>query len=84
MVEPREVELQLLTFLRREVFSPQMTVTEETDLIAAGFDSLSLVRLLLFVEKTYGIWVPAPQITAETLRNVRSLSTIVCGLIHEQ
>src|ERR1051325_2077668 len=84
MVEPREVELRLLTFLRREVFSPQMTVTEETDLIAAGFDSLSLVRLLLFVEQNYGVWVPAAQITAETLRNVRSLATIVCGLIHEQ
>ena len=83
MTEPRDVEIQLLAFLRREVFSPQMTVSEHTDLIAAGFDSLSLVRLLLFVEQTYGLWIPESKITTEILHDVRSLAAAVCALLHE-
>ena len=84
MIEAREVEARLLAFLRREVFSPQITVAEDTDLVAAGFDSLSLVRLLVFIEQVYGVWIPAPQLTADTLRNVRSLTSIVCSLLHER
>lgn len=83
MNESRDVEIQLLAFLRREVFSPQIAVSEDTDLIAAGFDSLSLVRLLLFVEQTYGLWIPESKITTEILHDVRSLAAAVCTLLHE-
>ena len=82
MVDQTEIEAQLLAFLKREVFSTQLDVTTDTDLIAAGFDSLSLVRLLLFIEKTYGLWIPESEITAETLQNVRSLATAVGTLLH--
>ena len=83
MIDAQQIEDQLLAFLRREVFSPHVALAADTDLIASGFDSLSLVRLLLFVEKTYGRWIPERQITPETLRNVRTLSTAVCALLHE-
>lgn len=83
MIDPQQIETQLLAFLRKEVFSPQMTVGPDTDLIASGFDSLSLVRLLLFIEKTYGKWIPERQITTETLQNVRTLSVAVAGLLNE-
>lgn len=62
MIEAREIEAELLAFLQREVFAPQVVVTPETDLVAAGFDSMSLVRLLLFVETTWGLWVPEKEI----------------------
>lgn len=82
MVEPSEMEAQLLAFLKREVFSAQFDVTADTDLIAAGFDSLSLVRLLLFIEKTYGLWIPESEITPETLQNVRTLAAAVGTMLH--
>ena len=84
MLNPDEIEAQLLAFLKREVFSAQLTVTADTDLIAAGFDSLSLVRLLLFIEKTFGLWIPESEITAETLHNVHTLAAAVGVLLHEQ
>jgi acyl carrier protein len=82
MAEQHELEAQLITFLKREVFSQQLELTVETDLIAAGFDSLSLVRLLLFIEKSYGLWIPESEITPETLQNVRTLSAAVIALLH--
>jgi acyl carrier protein len=83
MTDPRQIETQLLAFLRKEVFSPQVAIGPESDLIAMGFDSLSLVRLLLFIEKTYGRWIPERQITTETLQNARTLSVAVAALLHE-
>src|SRR6185503_2632445 len=84
MVQPPEIEAELLSFLRREVFAPQVNLAPETDLIAAGFDSLSLVRVLVFVETTYGLWIPEGEITSAALSNVRSLAATVFRLLHER
>ena len=83
MAEQRAIESELLGFLQREVFAPGIAVTQETDLLAAGFDSVSLVRLLLFVETTYGFWIPEAEITTTALSNVRSLAATVSRLLHE-
>lgn len=84
MIEASEIETKLLGFLQREIFAPEAGVTAETDLIAAGFDSMSLVRVLLFVEHSYGLWIPGNEINAATLRNLRSLAEAVARLLHEK
>lgn len=84
MIESSEIEAQLVSFLQREVFSPQLAVTPETDLLAAGFDSMSLVRVLLFIEKTYGLWIPEGEITGSALSNARALAATVSRLLHER
>jgi acyl carrier protein len=84
MIDTVQIETELLAFLHREVFAPNTVVTAETDLVAAGFDSMSLVQLLLFVETTHGLWVPEKELTSDSLRNVRSLSAMVARLLHER
>jgi D-alanine--poly(phosphoribitol) ligase subunit 2 len=84
MIEAREIEAELLAFLQREVFAPEVVVTPETDLVAAGFDSMSLVRLLLFVETTWGLWVPEKEINGSSLSNLRALAATVSRLLHER
>jgi methoxymalonate biosynthesis acyl carrier protein len=83
MSEPTDVQARLLEFLRGGMFSAQTCVTEETDLIASGFDSLSLVSLLVFIEKTYGLWIPQSEITEANLKNARSLAAVVVRLLNE-
>ena len=58
MIQPSEIETELLAFLRRDIFGADVAVTPEMDLVAAGFDSMSLVKLLLFIETKYGKWIP--------------------------
>ena len=84
MTEAREIEAELLAFLHREVFAPEAGTTAETDLVAAGFDSMSLVRMLLFVETTFGLWIPEKEINSDTLRNVRTLAATISRLLHER
>jgi len=84
MTEVREIEITLLDFIRREVFAPEIELTLETDLIAAGFDSMSLVRVLLFIETCHGFWIPQGEINTATLQNIRSLAATVSRLKHAQ
>jgi methoxymalonate biosynthesis acyl carrier protein len=83
MNEPTDVQARLLEFLRGGMFSAQTCVTEETDLIASGFDSLSLVSLLVFIEKTYGLWIPQSEITETNLKNTGSLAAVIVRLLNE-
>ncbi len=83
MNELTDVQARLLEFLRGGMFSAQTCVTEETDLIANGFDSLSLVSLLAFIEKTYGLWIPQNEITETNLKNTRSLAAVIVRLQNE-
>jgi acyl carrier protein len=82
MIEAQEIETKLLGFLKREVFAPEIAVTHETDLVASGFDSMSLVRLLLFIETDYGFWIPESEITGDALRNVRTLANTIARLLN--
>ena len=82
MIQAKGIETKLLAFLQREIFAPEVAVTAETDLIAAGFDSMSLVRVLLFVEVTYGLWIPQKEINADSLLNLRSLAATVARLLN--
>ena len=84
MMPQKEIEASLLEFLRQGVFSSQIPVAEEMDLVASGFDSLSLVSLLQFVEKKFGLWIPESEINEDTLKNVCSLAALIVRLLHER
>jgi acyl carrier protein len=81
MANTHEIEAELLAFLSREVFAPEVPVTPEMDLIAAGFDSMSLVRLLVHLENTYGKYMPQEELTTATLQSPRSLAATYSRLL---
>jgi len=82
MILASEIETKLLDFLKREVFAAEVAVTPDTDLVASGFDSMSLVRVLLFIEQSYGFWIPESEITGDALQNVRTLATTAARLLN--
>lgn len=82
MIEAQEIESKLLDFLKREVFAPGVAITPETDLVASGFDSMSLVRMLVFIETDYGFWIPESEITGEALQNARALADTITRLLN--
>ncbi|HEU5396091.1 MAG TPA: phosphopantetheine-binding protein [Verrucomicrobiae bacterium] len=83
MTSLQEIETELIEFLRRDIFGPEITVAADTDLVAAGFDSMSLVKLLLFVETRYGKWIPESEITGDALASIRALSGTVAKILNE-
>ena len=83
MNELTDVQTRLLEFLRDGIFSAETQVTVETDLIASGFDSLSLVSLLVFIEQTYGLWIPQNEINEANLKNIRTVAAVLVRLLNE-
>jgi acyl carrier protein len=84
MIQPSEIETELIAFLRRDIFSPETQLDADTDLVAAGFDSMSLVKTLLHVETKFGKWIPEGEITNEALANVHALAATVARVLNEK
>ena len=82
MIAEPEIEAKLIEFLKREVFAPDVPVAPETDLVASGFDSMSLVRMLVFIETDYGFWIPESEITGDALKDVRALAATITRLLN--
>ena len=61
--------------------APPSPAVRERGFDAAGFDSMSLVKLLLHIETKYGRWIPESEITNEALANVRSLAAAVARVM---
>ena len=84
MNELTDVQTRLLDFLRDGIFSAETQVTLETDLIANGFDSMSLVSLLVFIEQTYGLWIPQNEINEANLKNIGTIAAVLVRLLNER
>ena len=82
MSDVHEIEGELIGFLRREVFAESMDVDRDADLVELGFDSMSLVRLLLFVEKKFGIWISEEEIANASIISVSALAEIIAPHCH--
>jgi D-alanine--poly(phosphoribitol) ligase subunit 2 len=49
--------------------------TEEDDLLAAGLDSMGIMRLVLFVEEELGVFLPDDELEPENLRSLSRLES---------
>ncbi len=52
-------------------FNPQ------SDLVAAGLDSLAVTQLMLAIEERTGIWVDESRLTPDNLRSAETLAACV-------
>jgi acyl carrier protein len=60
----------------------EVGLTETTPLLELGIlNSMEVVRLITRVETLYRINVPPDQVLAENLKDLRSITTLIAGLI---
>lgn len=71
---------ELCRFLSSEVLQGEASVEVDAELTALGVDSFSLMELVLFVERRFGVVLPMERLTPETTRTVRALSACVVGV----
>ena len=77
---PRDVGEALCDFLRTEVLAEGVVFDAATPLSQLGVDSLSIVEVLLFVERRFGVSVPESHLTRANLHSVAALARCVCVL----
>jgi acyl carrier protein len=76
-----DIEAEIVGYLHMVIFDPSVLIERDTDLLAAGLDSIALLNLLLFIEKQYGVCIPEETITEETIRNVKNIAALVYALM---
>lgn len=69
-----EIENQLCDFLRTNILADDIAVSPDTELSLLGVDSFSLMELVLFIERRFGLELPAEALTPDNIASVRTLS----------
>jgi acyl carrier protein len=77
-LDPDDVAAALVRFINAQIMAPGRPVQADDDLEAAGVDSMSLLRVLLFIEKAFGFWMPDEHLVEENTASPRALARYIC------
>ena len=66
-------KLKFFIFQELVFIDDPSSFTENDDLLAAGLDSMGIMRLVLFVEETFGVTLPDDEIEPENLQTLSRL-----------
>lgn len=73
------VTTAIVRFLNTEVMAAAAAVGPDDVLADAGVDSMALLKVLVFLEREVGVWVPDEDLTDDVVRTPRTLAAYVCG-----
>ncbi|MDO8944442.1 MAG: hypothetical protein Q7U75_14770, partial [Desulfobacterales bacterium] len=78
--DPHLIAEELCRFARANLLAPGASFNAATPLGPAGLDSFSLVELLLFSERAFGVQVPESHLTRENLADMGALGRCIADL----
>jgi acyl carrier protein len=79
-ITPEAMSQALCDFLKEEVLADETSVDAETSLSDIGVDSYSLMEIILFVEREFGISLPMETLTPENTQSVKALTACIQGI----
>ncbi|MGH7312629.1 MAG: acyl carrier protein [Candidatus Rokuibacteriota bacterium] len=77
-MEPDEVARILTAFVNEHVMARGRPVQPDDAFEAAGVDSMALLKILVFIEATFGFWMPDEDLVDEHLTSPRALANYIC------
>jgi len=76
-----EVRRALHDHLVGEVLLRRAPLGPDEDLFEAGFDSMSLARVLVFVEQRFGVTIPDEDVVVDELSTLEKMSRFVAARV---
>jgi acyl carrier protein len=77
-MEPDEVAGTLTAFVNEQIMAPGRPIQPDDAFETAGVDSMALLKILVFVEKRFGFWMPDEDLVDEHLTSPRALANYIC------
>lgn len=71
---------ELSRFIRENILAENVELTADTVLKDIGVDSFSIVEIVLFIERKWGVLIPDHLMVPETFSTVRNMATIVTSI----
>jgi acyl carrier protein len=79
-VETKLIADRLLERIRTDLLEPEGELNADSDLFAAGLDSMAIMQLTLIVEEEFGVRLPESLISRNTFETAQKLATVVRDL----
>lgn len=76
--KPESVAAGIVAFVNAEIMAPDHPIGAADSLEAAGVDSMSLLQILLYIEREHGFWISDEDLTDEVIASVSTLAEHVC------
>ncbi len=64
---------ELCTFISENILAGEVPVQNDTVLSDIGVDSFSIIEIILFIERKFGVVIPHESLTPENLVSVNAL-----------
>lgn len=74
---PEHITDELLGFINTEIMAQCRPLDGGANLEQAGVDSMALLQVLLFIERTWGFWIPDHELTDDVVSTPRKLAAHV-------
>lgn len=75
MTDRDVIEARLCAYISDDLLGGMAVAPEDELLLSDLLDSLSVVRLVAFMEESYGISVPPEDVVLETMQSVRAMTS---------
>lgn len=76
------ISKELSNFISTNILAQDVLLTPETSLGNLGVDSFSIIEIVLFIERKYGVVIPDENLTPENLKNVSSLAACTYNFLN--
>ncbi len=76
-----QIQQALADHLVDKVLFRDEPLAEDEDLFEAGFDSMSLSRLLVFIEDRFGVSIPDEDVVIDDITTLADMTTFVAGYV---
>ncbi len=81
IIDKETVEKELCNFIASNILSGEKEVKNDTVLSDIGVDSFSIIEIILFIERRFGIAIPHESLNPENLRSVSALADCTLSFV---
>lgn len=81
MTSVSTVRSELVAFLADQILAPDVSCTADAVLADLGVDSFSLMEVVLFVERRWGVALPMERLTPENVHTVDALARCIAEVV---
>jgi acyl carrier protein len=81
-ITEQQISNDLIAFIKDQILDSGLNIDKDTLFANAGLDSMSIIQLILFIERKYGLAIPDTHLLPENLASVAALSKCCYLLLH--
>lgn len=73
---------EIQQYIEKNILAKAVQLYAGTNLKQAGIDSFSMVEIILFIERRYGVSIPDEKLLPDNFKTIEAIAVTVLGLMH--